>query len=1202
MDQQNRLLAMLKSATSGPSTPSSATPPIITSPPSSHLTAPSGQTGSPREPTPTPPPSSFQTVSLQDLFKGIQSPPPPPSTGGIVSPPPVDQKSRLLGMLNTIGQGSNGAMSPSVNSAAQSPAPSTERHDPLAALRAGHPSFQSTSPTAQGPVVQHVTSPPAQVSVQPSAVPALNDQSIGMMTASAPIRHEASPAPETKPKKSMFDFISPFDAFDQPKSRQLSTSSPPLRKDASPAPDAHAHASHGDHAESKLAKIKSVEKLGGELKESATVQRHQPSPIGGRAKTPAQASETGSTQQDAESIVEQTWQVGKIIQDGAGQGPKALSTHTVIDLSKPNLDSLVTGALQVRPTTLMRPNSLKYEQGRRVAMTDIFFAYAMSKGRVRCIDSRSGARLVIQPPSTSAGGSVVDIAATSRFVAVIGQAGGFAVHLLPDGWAKDDPKVQLVFSCDDAQTVIGQPTKVEWVKKEGKNFLALGGPRGVIVFDPTLYGGEAHKVSIGEVIERTKVLKTDGLVADFCLNHSHQAIGLLSETGHCTLYNVANSNRVWHRPLPASPSAGVPSSIQFCESNILVGRSKNTHFDLIQITVDLAVLSTIKFVSPSPAPEELHHAHAVYDSAKSLLFVAPFSRGSLYAFRYALKGQQPIKDVSKPDGPRVIGFASFAEFPLEPVLSLVSARKNADDDAELFFATSTGFSQATIPRSTCDSLKNVKHTATEQRIENTASPVQTVGGKPTTSKGSARIELPDLGRQAKSGPSSKASSTRASPIAVKVELPSTPTPREDSNAVTSSQQDETIPAAKMATSAAVPAQVGVHGITQDDLDQALKRTEAALMGDTRQAIQQEVASLSAGLNRITSSDIGSEIANKVEKQIKGSLTSMIGQEFKKNVIPAATASIQTEIRTVTSNQIPAAIFDALQTVPKELERGLGPLVQRTITDLVQNAVDRAVQEAIQHTLLPAVNQASSSLVDQIMSEMKSEMLQIRKGLEPPVKEDRSASDQLIRGMAASIADLQKQLASVAIQLRSNGSTGGPAPQSVPPAQSNGVSPVVTAPPTQPTVSKRPGPQAPTPSQLEDAFLAALGTQTTAAIVQLVGDHLAVTEYCLPLQGKSPLSQAVLLTLLHRLAIALVEVSPAQPIFVHIATWEKRTAALIDPRDPNITGYITRVLNVVQTLLGQAMGNLQRYPADLNTQNHLNAVRSIQEVVAHKMAM
>ncbi|OCF43692.1 hypothetical protein I317_02444 [Kwoniella heveanensis CBS 569] len=1229
MDQQNRLLAMLKSATtvpsssppppSGPSAASGVVPPSSTSSPhtgsqSSHLAVPGIQAGSPREPSPSPPPPSLQAVSLSDLFKSIQSPPAPPlpvPSDSITSPQPLDQKKKLLGMLNTIGQPPSGATSPIGGSAVHTPIGGPEKVDPLAIFRAGHPNHPPASPTGQGPVIGHltghITSPPQPPAKLPS-IPSIQAQNTGTSNTSSQGKRSdqpklpaiASPAVETTPKKSMFDFVSPFDAFDQPTRSRQPSSTHPASQRPQPTQPPKATEHKIDEGGQSLARIKSIEKLGGNGIQSGRGSPQQPSTSTGvdsaKPASPETFNATNSvevhelSQVDINDQVGKTWKVQNIVKDSEGNGPKSLTSHTTIDISKPNLDSLVAtaDAVQLTPTTYMRPDTLIYKKGRRVAISNDFIAYTMSKGRVRLIDSRSGARLVLQLPVTASHGPVADLAVSGNLVATIGHDKSVIVTRVSDGWAKDDPKTRFILICATANAPTGVATKVEWVKREGKPWLAIGGPQGVLIIDPSAYENVASDTEPIYALEN--IAKDRKTVVDFCLNHSHQAMAVLSSAGHVTLYNVANLNRVWHRSLPTASPTTEPSSIQFCESNLLVGKANNTHFDLVQITVDIAVLSTIKFISVAPAPKNLHYCQAVYDSAKSILFVAPFSRGSVYAFKYALKGQQPIKDVSKPDGPKVVAFDRVAEYPLEPVLSMVSATKGADEDAELFFATPNGFSQATIPKATCDSLISV--TASES---NTVPP-PVIAAKPTFSspkspKVGGKVDLPEPSKKVKTGSVSKAASKNASPAIVKTELPSASDDEAVAHSRIRSQQGR-----KASVTVPTETQQESGSITEDELNKALKKTEDRLSNHLKQLLKNEITTLNVRLDGLVGPDFAADVSARVERQIKGSLSNTIAQEIKKSVIPVAATTIQNEVRTVTSNQVPAAIFDALQTVPKELERALAPVMQRTISTLVQNAMDKAVHEAVQHTLLPAMTQASSTVCDQLMTEIRSEMLQIRKELSPPNKEGQLANDHLLKNMATSISELQKQLASLSEQIRSapaqqTPQPNGSAPPSLPPA--NAYSSHTHAPPPPP-------PQGPSPSQLEDTFLTALGAQTTASTLQLVGEHIGLTEYCLPTHGKSPLSQAVLLTLLHRLAIALTELTPGHPAFAQVAGWERRTVALLDPKDANITGYISRVLSVVQGLLSQVLSNLQRYPADPATQSHVLAIRGILDIVAHKM--
>lgn len=155
---------------------------------------------------------------------------------------------------------------------------------------------------------------------------------------------------------------------------------------------------------------------------------------------------------------------------------------------------------------------------------------------------------------------------------------------------------------------------------------------------------------------------------------------------------MSNSLRVWNRPLPTSS----PTSINFVESNLLIGRENNTIYDLVQITGETAVVSSISFTG------QTHFTQPIYDATRNILWVSVFGRGSLFGFRYALKGQPPIRVSER--GP-VTAFDKVAELPLEPVLSL-SFNPKATEFAEFFFATPGGFSMAHVEKPVCDNISS----------------------------------------------------------------------------------------------------------------------------------------------------------------------------------------------------------------------------------------------------------------------------------------------------------------------------------------------------------------------------------------------------------------------------------------------------------------------------------------------------------------
>ena len=128
-----------------------------------------------------------------------------------------------------------------------------------------------------------------------------------------------------------------------------------------------------------------------------------------------------------------------------------------------------------------------------------------------------------------------------------------------------------------------------------------------------------------------------------------------------------------------------PSSIQFCESNILVGRKNNTIYEVVQITQDHAVLSTIEFTGGSGNQD---YTHSIYDSAQNILWVAAFAKKALFGFRYVLKGVSPMKDASARSG-SIIAFDQVAEYPLDAVTSM-ALRPKSSTDINSSTSTNTG--------------------------------------------------------------------------------------------------------------------------------------------------------------------------------------------------------------------------------------------------------------------------------------------------------------------------------------------------------------------------------------------------------------------------------------------------------------------------------------------------------------------------------
>ena len=204
----------------------------------------------------------------------------------------------------------------------------------------------------------------AAASPPPPAMPVLPQSSTN--TATAP------------PKKSIFDFVSPFDAFDEPKS---------VSKAASPAPV--------QVKKEKLVKVDATHTNGKPPNEKPATPSKQPAPSPLRPASHAviQARDNRARQSSASSAtsfsesqktdVGPAWLATNVIDKGVeGKGPKRLTAHTIIDLSKPNVESLVNapGALRVEPTTIIKASNVGFARGRSMGMTANWVAYALKDG------------------------------------------------------------------------------------------------------------------------------------------------------------------------------------------------------------------------------------------------------------------------------------------------------------------------------------------------------------------------------------------------------------------------------------------------------------------------------------------------------------------------------------------------------------------------------------------------------------------------------------------------------------------------------------------------------------------------------------------------------------------------------------------------------------------------------------------------------
>lgn len=121
-------------------------------------------------------------------------------------------------------------------------------------------------------------------------------------------------------------------------------------------------------------------------------------------------------------------------------------------------------------------------------------------------------------------------------------------------------------------------------------------------------------------------------VVSFAFDMTHGAIATISENSMLTLWNIRDKTPIWeHKVL----GEGTPSSIDFLDGGIVIGRKNGTIFQLLPV-MGREVLSTIKFVNGDREDPDMF-GHVAYDSRIRTLWVANSKRESLIAIRVNLE-------------------------------------------------------------------------------------------------------------------------------------------------------------------------------------------------------------------------------------------------------------------------------------------------------------------------------------------------------------------------------------------------------------------------------------------------------------------------------------------------------------------------------------------------------------------------------------
>jgi len=169
-----------------------------------------------------------------------------------------------------------------------------------------------------------------------------------------------------------------------------------------------------------------------------------------------------------------------------------------------------------------------------------------------------------------------------------------------------------------------------------------------------------------------------------------------------------------------------------------------------------------------------------------------------------------------------------------------------------------------------------------------------------------------------------------------------------------------------------------------------------------------------------------------------------------------------------------------------------------------------------------------------------------------------------------------------------------------PQASHPLAPPPPPPPPPPATQSQRTPPAPAQSEeWDDTYLAVLGTQDPRQLRELLSR--SNPEVIMPLSGPGPLSQAVILTLLHRLAAIVGETPPHEEIFKQSLWWLQRTASALNTNDPLISPYIARVVPNVQQMLNTTKSRCAILPGGPPLVDAVRTLSDIQDTLSRKPA-
>ncbi|CAA7267926.1 unnamed protein product [Cyclocybe aegerita] len=386
-------------------------------------------------------------------------------------------------------------------------------------------------------------------------------------------------------------------------------------------------------------------------------------------------------------------------------------------------------------------------------------------------------------------------------------------------------------------------------------------------------------------------------------------------------------------------------------------------------------------------------------------------------------------------------------------------------------------------------------------------------------------------------------------------------------------------------------------------------------------------------------------------------------EIQNSVLPALETMTKTELKTAFNEQVATTLADLVsRQLPPELEKSLlRSSISNHYAGLLSSnlapAIERQIKEILTTNFFQFHAQQTASMQQDLTRELRSELSLMKSEFAKWHSESLRNHETTIRELEHTVRALSEQVKYLSMNApppilhhlqptqQPQNSPGGPPPQlqanlgpshlrqaNIPPvnaptgytqthpAQFQQPPPQQQQPPVQPwynTIAApqashpatipQPPPSAPQPDrtppikpdQWDEIYLGVLHSQDQTKLRDLL--LRTNPDLVLPLNGPPLVSQAVILTLIHRLSAVVGDTAPGDEAFKTSLWWLQRVASLLRPDDKLIADFIPRVIPTVQSSLNTTKQRLAILPGGSATMETARALSDVQEALRRKVA-